>query len=121
MKRQLNLWVKRFYIELKFLVDKINKIIEFNTFSFESEEISRLDEQLKSLKINLSDLDIFKNQKVMGLVSFIDEKIKSVMNEVGILKNEMGELKHSIDTSEGHAIKDLMNSWIQQVLTIVLK
>lgn len=59
-EQEIMLLVGRFYIELKFLVDKISAIVEFNSYQVKSEDISHLDEHLKKLIIDPSNLEIFK-------------------------------------------------------------
>jgi len=103
----INLWVKRFYLDLKYLADKINKIIEFNTFQVGSEDISHLDEQLQSLKINISDLVIFNNKKIEVLIAFIDNQIDSVLGEIDVLKNDFGRLRGLINDTKKNAIIDI--------------
>ena len=67
----INLWIKRFYDELKYLMEKINKVLEFNSFRVTSDDISHLDEKLIDLKVDVSNLEIFNNQNVRKLIDFI--------------------------------------------------
>ncbi len=101
------LWVKRFYIDLQYLVGKINDVLSFNSFRTSSDEISRLDEQLKKLKINVSDLQIFNNLKVKDLIDFINQRIDSILSEVDLLKRDFGDLKNLIGSAKKRAIADI--------------
>jgi len=103
----INLWVLRFYNELKFLVEKIINVSDFNSFQVRSEDISHLDEQLKTLKIDISHLDMFNNQKVKNLIDFINKQIDSVLGETELLKNDIGQLKGLIGSAKKSAITDI--------------
>jgi wobble nucleotide-excising tRNase len=108
-EEEIYLWVKRFYLDLKFLVDKITKVNEFNSFQVRKEDIPRLDEQLKKLIIDISDLQIFNNEKIKKLIEFINQRIKSVLTQTELLKSAIGELKGLIGSAKKSAITDINN------------
>jgi energy-coupling factor transporter ATP-binding protein EcfA2 len=106
-EQTINLWVKRFYDDLKYLVEKISNVLEFNSFRVGSEDISHLDEQLKNLRIDLSNLEIFNNQKVKELIDFINQKIDSVLSEIDLLKSDIGQQKGLIGDAKTRAVADI--------------
>ena len=85
-EQTINLWIKRFYDDLSFLVDKIKNVLEFNSFNIKSEDISKLDEQLKSLRIDSSNLIIFNNHKVKEIVDLINQRIELILKRLISLK-----------------------------------
>ena len=106
-EQTINLWIKRFYDDLSFLVDKIKKVLEFNSFNIKSEDISKLDEQLKSLRIDSSNLIIFNNDKVKEIVDSINQRIELILKETDILKTDIGQLKSLIGSATNNAVKDI--------------
>ncbi len=106
-EREIMLWVKRFYDELSFLVNKISDVVNFNSYQVRSEDISHLDEHLKKLIIDPSSLEIFNNEKAKDLVEFINERIRDVLAETELLKIEIGDLKHLIGSAKNAAVKDI--------------
>ncbi len=54
----ISLWIKKFYGELDFLIDKVKNVIKFNSFVAQKDDISKLEEQLKKLKIDDSALEL---------------------------------------------------------------
>ena len=106
-EQEIQLWVKRFYDELKFLVDILTNIVEFNSYQVRSEDISHLDDHLRTLIIDGSNLEIFNNQKVKDLVEFVNQKINVVLSETESLKHDIGLLKSLVDSSKRRAIADM--------------
>lgn len=106
-KQAINLCLKRFYDELFFLVEKTTKVTEFNTFQIRSDDISNLDTQLNNLKIDISVLEIFNNQKVKDLISFINMQIDSLLIEIDLLKSDIGQLKSLLISAKTRAITDI--------------
>lgn len=106
-EQTINLWVKRFYDDLSFLVSKIQKVLDFNTFQIKKEEIQKLGEQLTDLKIDMSNLIIFNNKKVVDIIEKINQQIDLVLKETNELKSEIGQLKGIIGSATEKAISDI--------------
>lgn len=106
-EREIQLWVTKFYHELSFLVSKIIDAQEFNSFRVRREDIPNLDRQLNALIIDISNLQIFNNQKVKDCVDFLNGKIKAVLRETELLKSDIGQLKGLIGSAKEQAIKDI--------------
>lgn len=104
---EIILWVGNFHFELSFLVDKITKVLEFNSYQVRSEDISHLEEQLNELIIDISDLQIFNNQKVKDLIEFVNRGINTVLRETELLKRDIGQLKNFISSAKKSAIADI--------------
>lgn len=105
--KEIELWIHKFYHELKLLVGKVNAIIKFNAYEVKREDISNLDKKLKSLLIDITDFDIFNNVKVGELIDFINSKVNLILPEIDLLKKDMGELKGLIGSAEKEAVKDI--------------
>jgi len=103
----INLWIKRFYDDLKYLVDKIKKVVEFNSYKVKREDISKLDEQLNGLIIDSTVLYMFNNDKVIKLISSINNKIVLVLKETEALKQDIGQLKGLIGSATERAVTDI--------------
>ena len=101
------LWVKRFYLELKYIVEKISQVVEFNSYQIKSEDISRLDDRLKELIIDISDLEVFNNKKTKDLIEFVNQGITAVVKEIDLLKRDIGQLKGLIGSAKQNAIVDM--------------
>jgi len=105
--REIQLWIKKFYTELKFLVEEISDVQEFNSYRVRREDITKLDVQLDKLKIGISNLEIFTNPKVKALIDFINKRIDDVLLETELLKGDIGQLKGLIGTAKEQAVKDI--------------
>ena len=103
----VNLWVKRFYDDLKYLVDRIKKVVEFNSSKVKREDISKLDEQLNGMIIDSTVLYMFNNDKVVELINSINSKIGLVLKETEALKKDIGTLKGLIGTATEKAVTDI--------------
>lgn len=106
-EQEVELWLRHFYSDLKFLVEKLSEVTGFNTFRARSEEISRLGDQLKELLIDISGLQILNNQKVENLIQFVNNEIRTVLRETDSLKEDIGQLQSQIVASKKHSIKDM--------------
>ena len=106
-EHEIRLWLKNFYNELKFLVEETSYVQEFGSSQIKREDIPLLDAQLKELRIDISHLQIFNNEKVQDLIAFINTRIDSIITETELLKKEIGELKGFIGTAKEQAIKDI--------------
>ena len=106
-EREIQLWIKKFYTELKFLVEEITDVQEFNSFRVRREDIPNLDAQLKKLTVDMSNLEIFTNPKVTALISFINKRIDEVLAETELLKKDIGQLKGLIGTAKEQAVSDI--------------
>jgi ABC-type dipeptide/oligopeptide/nickel transport system ATPase subunit len=101
------LWIKKFYSELSYLIEKVKNVIEFNSYVAQKDDISKLEEQLNKLKIDDSALEIFNNEKVKSLVQKINEEVESLLKETEVLKTNIGELTGYIGGVTKKAVKDI--------------
>ncbi len=106
-EQEIQHWIELFYSDLKLLVKKITSVVEFNTYQARSEDISGLEDQLKKLIIDISDLQIFNNQKVKDSIKFANDKINAVLSETDLLKREIGQLNGLINSAKKNAITDI--------------
>jgi hypothetical protein len=105
--RETQFWVKKFYDELKFLVEELSEVQNFNSFQVKREDIPHLDDHLKDLMIDISTLDIFNTPRVRTSVAFVNERISAVLAETELLKRDIGQLKGYIGTAKELAIADI--------------
>ena len=101
------LWLNRFYLDLEYLVNGIQRAVEFNSYAIRQDQISDLSEHLATLKIDCANLQIFNNQKTQDLVQDLNSKIDAVILEAGKLKVEIGSLKGIIGSSIQRSVKDI--------------
>ena len=104
---ELEMWLLKFYFELKTLVEKVSAVGDFNASHVRREDISNLSTQLTEMIIDISDYQIFCNQTMQDLVEFVNGRIKSVIKDVEFLKNEIGELKGLISSAKKKAIRNI--------------
>lgn len=102
-------WIKHLYADLLYLVNKITKVMEFNSYSVNSEDISKLDDHLGMLKIEPAGLFIMNNLKTLEIIETINEKIETVIAEIDNLKKEIGHLKNLIGIETNKAVSDINN------------
>jgi ABC-type dipeptide/oligopeptide/nickel transport system ATPase component len=101
------LWITRFYIDLKYLIDKIRKVIEFNSFKVKSEELSKLESQLRDLLIDENNLQVFNNDCTLSLIKSINSKVEKLIGETESLKKEIGSLKGLIGAKIKQSTADI--------------
>lgn len=105
----IQFWVRAFYNELDFLVKKIAKLEDFNSYQVRSEDISRLDDQLRELAIDISHLRIFNSKRVNDAVDSVNRSIEAVRSETESLKRDIGQLASLIGSARKNAIADINN------------
>jgi|688.fasta_scaffold73481_2 hypothetical protein len=103
----VTLWVTRFYSDLEFLVGKIKKVIDFNSYDVKQSQVSGLAEQLAALTIDASPLEIFNSAKTIALIDELNTRIQKVASVVEKLKQDIGTLKGLIGSSVTKAVKDI--------------
>jgi len=100
-------WLHRFWTDLSLLVTKIQNVQTFNSYQVRSQDISSLGDLLKSLLINLSDLQVFNNQRVKDVVDFINGRIEQLLKEAEQLKSELGQLNALVSTAKKKSVQDV--------------
>ncbi len=103
----ISLWIKKFYSELYYLIEKVKNVIDFNSFVAQKDDISKLEDQLKKLEIDASALEIFNSDKVKSLVQSINSEVESLLKETDSLKRNIGELTGYIGSATRKAVKDI--------------
>lgn len=101
------LWLNRFYLDLDYLVNRIQQAIQFNSYAVRQDQVSGLSEHLKSMLIDCSNLEVFNSKKTQDLVSDLNKRIEAVRAEAEKLKAEIGSLKGLIGSSIKKAVKDI--------------
>lgn len=105
--KEINHWIKLFYGDLKYIIEKLDDVQSFNTYRIRKEDISTLEEQLKHLLIDITDLQIFKNKKVKQITDYINDNITKLLTEAEILKKDIGQLNGLVGDARKNAIKDI--------------
>jgi energy-coupling factor transporter ATP-binding protein EcfA2 len=100
-------WVTDFYNDLDFLINKIQKVVNFNAYHVNQDQISDLANQLNELSIASDTLAIFNGEKTINLINELNKKIKIVALEVENLKKEIGTLKGFINGCLEKAVTDI--------------
>lgn len=108
----LSLQLSKVIQETVFINKKISEVIEFDSYNIRNEEISELDEKVRSLYIDVSLLDIFKSDKTLDILSIINKKIDEILLEVGSLKEEVGALNGYIFSAARQSKEDI-NSFLE--------
>lgn len=108
---QLNL--KKFIDELSYLKNQINNTISFDSYSLKSEEISKLDEFVNTLKIETKGIDVFSSEKTIELIDEINKRLERILSEIDDLKKDLGTLKGTIQSSAEKSRND-MNTFLKQ-------
>jgi ABC-type dipeptide/oligopeptide/nickel transport system ATPase subunit len=108
-EQTIKLWIKKFYIDLEYLVEKIKKVIEFNSYKVKSEDLARLEEHLKGLIIDSKPLEIFNNKLTLSVISQINDKIHIIISETETLKKDIGILKGLVGSAIKKSVIDINN------------
>lgn len=101
------LWLNRFYLDLDYLISKIQQAIQFNSYAVKQEQVSGLSEHLKAMMIDCSNLEVFNSKKTQDLVSDLNNRIEAVRGEADKLRAEIGSLKGLIGHSIKKAVRDI--------------
>lgn len=116
----ITLWIKKFYSELNYLIEKVKNVIDFNSFVAQKDDISKLEEQLTKLKIDDSALEIFNSDKVKSLIKSINTKVATLLKETEVLKANIGELTGHIGSATKKAVKDINDFLVMAGITYEL-
>jgi len=116
----ISLWIKKFYSELNYLIEKVKNVIDFNSFVAQKDDISKLEEQLTKLKIDDSALEIFNSDKVKSLVKSINTEVATLLEETEALKANIGELTGYIGSATRKAVKDINDFLVMAGITYEL-
>lgn len=103
----LRLWITIFYLDLEYLMVKIRSVLDFNSYTVKSEDISKLDTQLQSLAIDSTNLQVFNSQKTIAIINDINSKIETVIQQTEDLKREIGLLKSLVGSSIKKSVLDI--------------
>lgn len=104
---ETKLWVSKFYFELDFLLNGITRLEEFNSDRVRRDDISKLDEQLTQLTIDMSNLKIFNNKRVEDSIESVNQRIKDLQRETESLKSEIGELTSLLFSACKNTVADI--------------
>ncbi len=102
---------QKFVTELYFLINKFNKISQFDSFRIKQSDIGNLNEIIKDLYIRKESVQVFGNEKTLELINEIDENIKKIEDEVLSLKQEIGQIKAIIQGTV-RSFKNDINSFL---------
>lgn len=111
-EKTITLWVTKLYFELEYLVNKVKDVIEFNQHKVKSEEISKLEEHLKTLIIDSTGLELFGSKKISAMIEGINKKVAEILKETDLLKKDIGVLKGLIGSSIKRTVSDV-NEFLQ--------
>jgi len=106
-ENEVRLWITRFYFDLEYLISKIRDVLYFNSYSVKSEDISKLDDKLRTLLIDQSNLEVFNNKKTIEIIEQINSRINVVIKKTEDLKKDIGLLKNLIGTSINKSVSDI--------------
>jgi len=105
--------LRKYVEEMNYLRNKIEKCNSFDSVNFKSEEISKLDEYVKSLKIKVEGIDFFNIDKTLGIIIDINERLDKLLQEIDSVKKDIGSLKGIIQSSANNSILDI-NTFLKQ-------
>jgi ABC-type Mn2+/Zn2+ transport system ATPase subunit len=99
--------VERFCLELDYLIKKINKVVDFDSYKVKKEDLSKLDVWLTDLLIDEKNIEIFNSTKTIGIIYLLNDKISAIIKEADDLKKEMGSLKGLINSQITNTVRDI--------------
>jgi len=106
-EQELNLWMKRFYSDLNYLISKIQNVIQFNSYTVKREDLGNLGDKLKLLLIDVNNLEIFNNDITQNIIIQINDKINDVLSKTVELKKEISIFKGCIGDSIKNSVTDI--------------
>ncbi len=99
--------LKKIHTELELLVSRFDAIINFGKKQIAIADISNLDSQIKNMEIPRNLLEFFGGKKVNSIIDKINDNVKTLQSEIGILKKDMGALKGLIQATIVDSQKDI--------------
>lgn len=99
--------VNKLTIELDLLISKLNSINDFGRKNITIADISDIEQQILYMEISVEMFEIFKGEKLLNILSKINEKVVQLKGEVSSLKKEMGELKGLLLATINASQKDI--------------
>ena len=98
-EKKLELELNKFVNETYFLKDKIEDILVFDSYKIKNSEIGELSKRVENLKISSTSLEIYTHDFSNSLITSIDQQLDIILNEVGILKRDVGKLNGYITSA----------------------
>lgn len=102
----------KFMCEVTYLKEKINDINSFDSYKIEKQDMSRLSEILKDLRINYSNLDYFNNENTKQIIDSINNIIDNMLEKITDLQKEIGKINSFISSTIDKYKKE-MNSFLK--------
>jgi energy-coupling factor transporter ATP-binding protein EcfA2 len=99
--------ITKFRIEIEGIIEKFERIIQFNQLEIKREQIGRIGEILKYSKIKIEGIDYFKSDRVIEIFNNINDKINELEKIVDDLKKEIGAFVGFVLSSINNAKKDI--------------
>lgn len=104
---QIRTIIKQFMLDIEYVKTQFGKIVNFDSYLIESEEITKLDKELIGMKINPKVLNMLCSKKILAILERVNSKIDSILIEVNDVKKEIGTLKGVIQSLANNAKRDI--------------
>lgn len=91
-EEEINMVFTKFMSETNFLLDKLNKVKDFDSYQVNKEDISKLSQIVAQLKINKDNLTFYNAPKTYNLLDEINSKIDELLGKIQVLKEEIGSI-----------------------------
>lgn len=105
---EINLVFKKFIDDYQFLLKKFINIINFDSYNLrKDDDISNLDHIVENLKIKTDALTYFDSELFTSICNAINERITKILEKIGKLKAEVGEINGIIKSTIEKSKKEI--------------
>lgn len=105
---EINLVFKKFIDDYQFLLKKFINIINFDSYNLrKDDDISNLDHIVENLKIKTDALTYFDSELFTSICNAINERITKILEKIGKLKEEVGEINGIIKSTIEKSKKEI--------------
>lgn len=89
---EIDMVFKKVMSETNYIIDKLIKIKEFNSYNVDNQQIKDLKQIVEKLYISTKDLNYYTTKKAFDIFDKINKKIDGVLEQITTLKKEIGDM-----------------------------
>ena len=99
--------IDKLIVEINLLINRFDSIENFGRKRLVIADIANIESQIREMIIPETLFEILGGEKIKSIFSRINEKVNMLLDELGLLKKEMGELKGIMNATIAKSQEDI--------------